>query len=490
MNSDVLVQDDYLKEYDVVVIGAGIIGSMIARELSRFQIRGALIDKEPFPGFGVTKSGMAQIHSTDFCPPGTLKGKLCLDASEKFKRLADQLDLTYKEVDELWLALDPSQIANLEAAKERGEGHGATGYEIIDAKKIRELEPHVTEKAVAALYIRGLGVIHPTEWSFALTENAVQNDIEPHFDTSVLNIQKTEKGKYRVLTSKGSFNTNFIVNAAGLFADEIAWMVQDHHIRLTLRKGSVAIFDKSVSHLVRHMIFGTFSESHSQNVAPTAHGNLILGIHYTKTEDKNDTSVEKEGLGKIIKLGKELVPELSEQDIITTFSGIMAANTMTSNGDFYIQPSEHAPGVIHVIAGAPGLTAAPGIAELVVGMLADAGMDVKDVKGFKEKREEWPRFSTARIDKQEEMIAQNPKYGHIICRCEKVSEGEIAKAIHRGAGNLDAVKHVTRAGMGRCQGGVCEPMVLGFLSKELSTPVGEVTKKGKGSFVTGGVMGK
>jgi glycerol-3-phosphate dehydrogenase len=252
----------------------------------------------------------------------------------------------------------------------------------------------------------------------------------------------------------------------------------------------VAIFDKSVSHLVRHMIFGTFSESHSQNVAPTAHGNLILGIHYTKTEDKNDTSVEKEGLGKIIKLGKELVPELSEQDIITTFSGIMAANTMTSNGDFYIQPSEHAPGVIHVIAGAPGLTAAPGIAELVVGMLADTGMDLKETKGFKEKREEWPRFSTARIDKQEEMIAQNPKYGHIICRCEKVSEEEITKAIHRGAGNLDAVKHVTRAGMGRCQGGVCEPMVLGFLSKELSIPVGEVTKKGKGSFVTGGVMGK
>ncbi len=477
-----------MREYDVVVIGAGIIGSMIARELSRFQIRGALLDKAPFPGFGVTKSGMAQIHSTDFCPPGTLKGRLCLDAPLRFKRLADQLDVTYREVDELWVALEPSQIANIEAARERGEGHGATGYEIIGPERIRELEPHVTKKAVAALYIRGLGVIHPPEWSFALTENAVQNGFQLHLNTAVLGIQKREDESYRVETSNGPFETRFIINAAGLFADEIAWMVQDHHIGLTLRKGSIAILDQSASHLVRHMMFGTFSEGHSQNVAPTAHGNLIVGIHYTKPKNKDDTGVSREGLREIMKLGKELVPALSERDIITSFAGILAGNTMTSNGDFYIAPSEHAPRVIHIIAGAPGLTAAPGIAELVVKMLFDAGMDMAEKKTFQEMRTGWPRFSAAIPENQEAMIASNPRYGHIVCRCERVSEGEVTEAIDRGADTLDAVKHVTRAGMGRCQGGFCGPVVLGLLSKGLAVPRSRVTKKGNGSFVVAGPM--
>jgi len=489
MNKEIPVQEGYFGGYDIVVIGAGIIGSMIARELSKFQIRGALIDKEPFPGFGVTKSGMAQVHSTDFCPPGTLKGRLCLDAPAKFKKLAGLLDVTYREVDELWLALDSSQIANIQAAKERGEGHGATGYEIIGAERIRELEPHVTDKAVSALYIRGLGVIHPTEWSFALTENAAQNGFETHFNTSVLNIQRAEDGQYVIQTSRGLFKTKSIVNAAGLFSDEIAWMVQDDHIHLTLRKGSVAILDKSVSHLVRHMIFGTFSDAHSQNVAPTAHGNLILGIHYTKTENKGDTGVDRAGVKKIMKLATELVPALSERDIITSFAGIMAGNTMTSNGDFYIEPSEHAPGVIHVIAGAPGLTAAPGIAEHVVKMLSDAGRELKEKKAFQEKREGWPQFSAADPDKQEEMIASNPKFGHIVCRCDQVTEGEVTEAIRRGAGNLDAVKHVTRAGMGRCQGGFCGSHVLGLLSSGLEIPPQEVTKKGGRSFVAERAMG-
>jgi glycerol-3-phosphate dehydrogenase len=486
MGRHMATQTSYAGEYDVVVIGAGIIGSMIARELSRFELRVALFDKEPFPGFGVTKAGMSQIHTSDFCPPGTLKGRLCVDAAQRFKKLAQQLDVDCRETDELWLALDSSQIVNLQAAKERAEGHGATGFEIIGPERVRELEPHVTSKAVAALYFRGLAVIYPPELCFALTENAAQNGLQLHLNTTVSNILAAEQGRYIVQTSNGRFKTRYIVNAAGLFADEIARMVQDHHIRLALRKGTMAILDKSVSHLVRHMIYGTFSERHSQNIAPTAHGNLILGIHYTKTEDKCDTSVGPEGIREIMKLGKELVPALSEKDIITSFAGIIAANTMTKDNDFYIAPSEHAPGVIHAIAGAPGLTGAPAIAELVVEILSHAGLVMEEKKAFQAKRSGWPRFATADLREQQEIMATNRKYGHIVCRCERVSEAEIVEAIDRGANTLDAVKHLTRAGMGRCQGGFCGPRVLGLLSEDLGVPATQVTKKGAGSFVIAG----
>jgi len=365
----------YLGDYDVIVIGAGIVGAMIARELSKLKGHFALLDKEPSPGFGVSKASLSQIHLPDFCPPGSLKGRLCRDAPARFKRLASELDVGYREVDELWLALDHSHLSNLKDAKKRGEANGAAGYEIIGPERIRELEPHVTEKAVAALYARGLGVIYTPEWAFALVENAIQNGIHVHLGTAVTAISKVDSSSYVVSTTKGMLRTKYVVNAAGLYVDEIAWMVGDDYIRLSLRKGTVLIFDKFASHLVHHMIFGTFSERHSQDIAPTAHGNLILGIHYVKLNNKSDTKVSREGIFETMKLGKELIPELSERDIINSFSGILADNSITSNGDFYVAPSENAQGVFHVIVGAPGLTASPGIADLVIKMLLDGVLE-------------------------------------------------------------------------------------------------------------------
>ena len=481
----------YLGDYDVTVIGAGIVGSMIARELAGFEGRFALLDKEALPGFGVSKAGLSQIHSTDFCPPGSLKGKLSIDAPSRFKKLSGELDVDFRDVDELWLALEPSHMETLEAAKKRGEAHGETGYEIIGPEKIRELEPHVTRKAVAALYVRGLGVIYTPEWSFALVENAVQNGVHVHLQTSVTDIVKEGDFSYGVHTTKGSLKTKYIINAAGLFADEIARMVGDYGIQLALRRGTMVVFDKSASHLVRHIILGTFSEGHSQDIAPTAHGNLILGIHYEKPEHKGDTGVSREGIRKVMQLGKELVPALSENDIISSFSGILASNNMASNGDFYIAPSGQAPGVIHVLVGPPGLTAAPGIAELVIKMLLDAGMETDEKKGFQKERIGWHRFGSASLAEKHELIASNPKYGHVICRCELVTEAEILEAICRGADTVDAVKNLTRAGMGRCQGGFCGTGVLNLLSDNLGIPPTQVTKKGKGShLVTGYTKGE
>jgi glycerol-3-phosphate dehydrogenase len=468
-------------DYDVIIIGGGIIGAMIARQLSKFQGRFAVLEKAAFPGCGVSKASLSQIHLPDFCPPGSLKGRLCRDAPGRFKKLAAELEVLYREVDELWLALEPAQVSNLEAAKARAESHSAAGFEIIGPQRIRELEPHVTPDAVAGLYAKGLGVIYTPEWNFALIENAVQNGVQLHLQTEVVDIGKTGDGTYRLVTRQGSLTAKYVINAAGLFADEIAAMVGDGHIHLLLRKGTMLIFDKSVSHLARRMIFGSFSESHSQDIAPTAHGNLILGVHYVKTDEKTDTQVSREGIQETLKLGRQLIPALSEKDVITSFAGILANSNMTQDGDFFIAPSEHAQGVIHVMAGAPGLSAAPAIADYVVQLLENAGWRKAQKTDFNPRRRGWSRFETASIEKKQQMIDTDPKYGHVLCRCEQVTEAEIVQSIRRGAHTMDAVKHLTRAGMGRCQGGFCAPFVLKQLANELGIPPTRVTKNGPGS---------
>ena len=468
-------------DFDVIIIGGGIIGAMIARQLSKLRGRFAVLEKETFPGCGVSKASLSQIHLPDFCPPGSLKGRLCHDAPARFKKLAVELDVLYREVDELWLALEPAQVSGLEATKARAESHGATGFEIIGPDRIRELEPHVTPDAVAGLFAKGLGVIYTPEWNFALIENAVENGVQLYLQTKVVGIGEGENDTYRLITNQGTLTSRYVINAAGLFADEVARMVGDGHIQLSMRKGTMLIFDKSVSHLARHMIFGNFSESHSQDIAPTAHGNLILGVHYVKTDNKSDTQVEPEGIQKTLRLGRQLIPALSEKDVITSFAGILANSNMTNDGDFFIAPSEQASGVIHVLVGAPGLSAAPAIADYVIQLLGDAGWQVEEKSDFNSQRQGWPRFASAPMATKMQMIDAEPKYGHVLCRCEHVTEAEILHSIRRGASTMDAVKHLTRAGMGRCQGGFCAPFVLKHLANEMGVSPTQVTKNGPGS---------
>jgi glycerol-3-phosphate dehydrogenase len=471
------------REYNVVIIGAGIIGSAIARELSRYEGKVALLDKEPFPGFGVTKSGISMIHSPLMCPPGTLKEKLCMGATARYKKLAVELKVEFKEVDELFLALDPSHLANLETLWKRGRGYGLEGCEIIAPEEIHRQEPHITPKALSALVVRGLGSIYPPEWAFALSENACENGVHLHFRTPVTGIEKTRDFSYVVHTGKESFKSRFIINVAGLFADDIAAMVGDHGIELTLTKGTMAIFDKSVSHLLRHMVYGTFSGAHSQMMTQTVHGNLMIGLgHFSKPEHKRDTSVTPDKLQEIIRMAKELVPNLPEGEIISTFAGIRSENNRAAKGDFYIAHSPKAPGVIHGLIGSPGLTAAPAIAEQVIKMLGEAGLELIEKRSFRKERKEGPRLFDPSFERRRSMIALTPGYGRMVCRCEQVTEGEIEDAIQRGADTLDGIKHLTRAGMGRCQGGYCSLPVMGLLARQLGVGLEQVTKKGGMSF--------
>jgi len=310
----------------------------------------------------------------------------------------------------------------------------------------------------------------------------VTNGVSFHLQTAVQKIGQCEGSGYLVKTSKGDFKTRFIVNAAGLHADEIASMVGEDDIHLNLTRGTAAVLDKSVSHLIRHMIYGTFSPSHSQVITPTAHGNIILGLGYfTTPETREDTRVSRQGLQEAIAMAKELVPCLSEKDIITTFAGVRSDNNKVPNGDFYISHSRCSPGVIHALIGSPGVTTSPAVADRVIHLLSEAGLRLEPKRSFEGRREGWPRFSTLSLDEKERVISSDSGYGHVVCRCETVTRGEILQAIRRGAHVLDGVKHLTRAGMGRCQGGFCGGRVIRLLSEELKVSPKEITKKARGS---------
>lgn len=469
----------------MIIIGAGIVGSMIARELSRFRGRFALLEKEPATGFGVSKGNVSMLHSPLMFPTGPLRRKLAYKAAERYRKLAGELDLVFREVDEIFVAFDQGQLEKLEACRIGAEKEGLfAGHQMIGPEKLRDLEPHVSDKAIGALYGKGVGGIYAPEWTFALTENAVQNGVSLQLNTPVTGIRKNRDFDFLVTTPGRSYRTGFIVNASGLFVDEIARMAGDEDIRLTLTKGTMAILDKSVSHLARNMIYGTFGKDHSQLITPTAHGNLLLGLGtFTKPEDKTDTRVARESLKEVIQMARGLVPAVSDKDVITAFAGIRSDNTKaTAPGDFFIEHSEHSPGVIHAAIGSPGLTAAPAIAELIVKMLGEAGLPLEEKEDFLEKRNGWARFEPSSHDAREALIAANSRYGHMVCRCEKVTEAEILEAIARGADTMDGVKHLTRAGMGRCQGGFCGISVLNHLAEHHGQPPSSITKKGEGSY--------
>ena len=471
-------------KYDVIIIGAGIVGSMIARELCRYRGRFALLEKEPFSGFGVSKANPCVLHSPVLFPSGPLRTRLAHNAAARYQKLAKELDVTFKGVDEIFLAFDSTQLEKLETARIWAEENRVSaGHVTISSEKIRQIEPNVSQEAIGALYGKGVsGGIYATEWTFALTENAIQNGLDLFLNSPVTAIQRRKDFDYEVITPAGRLQTRYIINAAGLFVDEIATMVGDTDIRLTLTKGTMLILDKSVSHRLHNMIYGTFGKDHSELVTPTAHGNLLVGLGYfTTPAHKSDTAVSRDKLKEVLHMGKKLVPAICGTDVITAFAGIRSENNMAVGGDFYIDHSKTAAGVIHAAVGSPGLTAAPAIAEYLITLLADAGLRLAEKKNFNPNRIGWRRFETATVTEKQRLIESNSRYGHIVCRCEQVSEAEVLEAIRRGADTIDAVKHVTRAGMGRCQGGFCGIPVLNYLAQAQGVVPGQVTKKGAGS---------
>jgi glycerol-3-phosphate dehydrogenase len=467
---------------DMVIIGAGITGCSIARELSRYDLNITVVEKEEDVACGTSKANSAIVHAGFDAAPGTWKAKLNVEGNKLYPALCEELDVPLVMNGSLVVAVTEEEEKALEELLERGKINGVKYLSIIGKDELHAMEPNLSPNARAALNAPTGGLVCPYELTIALAENANQNGVKFLLNAPVIDIEVLEDSSFLVKTPKGSIRSKYVINAAGLFADEISKMAGAEEYSITPRKGEYLIFDKHFGNLVSKAIFPTPTKiSKGILVCPTVDGNIFIGPNSNNIEDKNDTSVNPPGIKEIIEGGKKLVPDLPLKNIITSFAGLRA---VSNTNDFIIEASKKVRGFINVGGiQSPGLTSAPAIAIMVREILQEQGVTLKEKPDFIPQRPKKVRFRELDNKERSKLIEQNPAFGHVICRCETVTEAEIIDAIKRpvGARSIDAVKRRTRAGMGRCQGGFCSPRVLEIIARELGIDPLEITKKGPDS---------
>ena len=469
-------------KYDIAVVGAGVIGSLIARELSRYNLRIALVEKCNDMAMGTSKANSAIVHAGFDAKPGTLKAKLNVEGTSLMPGLCKQLSVPFNPVGSLVVAFSEEETETLNELLERGKTNGVPGLEIYNAKKLREIEPNISNEAKAALWAPSAGIVCPYELTIAAVENAVVNGTEFIRNFEVNSI-KYVNNAFIISDGKNELTAEYIINAAGVYCDEIASLIGDDSIHTTPRKGEYMLCDKSVGKLANHTIFQCPSKmGKGILVTPTVDGNLLLGPSALDIEDKNDVSTTADTLSDVLEIAKKSVPVLTSREVITSFAGLRAH---CDRNDFIIEPSEKNDKFINV-AGieSPGLSSAPAIALYVRNIILNK-IDLTEKDNFIEERKEPVRFRHMTNDERKALIEKNPAYGRIICRCETITEGEILDAIHAPAGarDVDGVKRRTRAGMGRCQGGFCGSKVVELLARELGVEINEITKCGGNSKI-------
>ncbi len=470
------------KNFDVIIIGAGTSGGMAARALSRYQLNIAIIEKTADAGGGTSKANSGIVHGGYDAKPGTLKARLNRQGTEMMETVCRQLDVNYKKNGSMVVAFDSDDMAALKELYDRGIENGIPGLSIIDHVKAKNLEHNLSDDVVGALLCESSGIVNPYELAVGAVENAVMNGASVFFDTEVTGI-KPEKDSITVITDKGEFSARYLVNAAGVYGGAVAAMFGET-VKITPRKGEYLLYDQAVSNVVSHTIFQTPSKmGKGILVTPTVEGNMLLGPTSENIEDKDDFSTTRSGLKSVLDIAKKSVPDLTLSGVITSFAGLRA---VPEGGDFVIRPSETDGRIIDCIGiESPGLSSSPAIGEYVLALLQDAGLKAPLNEAYQPNNEKRLRFSQLSDEERAKAIAENPKYGHIVCRCETVTEGEIIDAIHRPAGatTVDGVKHRTRAGAGRCHGGFCSPVVMEILSRELGIPMEEIRRTDNGSWI-------
>ena len=469
--------------YDVAIIGAGVVGGMIARSLAKYDISLCILEKENDVAMGATRANSAIVHAGFDAKEGSLKAKLNVKGSEMMEKVAGELGVKYQKNEALVVGFE-NERAEVEDLYKRGVKNGVKGLRVVEKDELFKLEPNLNKDLSCALLATTSAIICPYELTIAAIGNAMDNGAELLLNFKVSDVKK-DADTFTVIAEDGrEIKAKYIINAAGLYSDEIAKMTGDCDFTITPRRGEYMLLDKECGEFTQRTIFHTPSKmGKGILVSPTVDGNLLVGPTAVNIEDKEDNSTTAEGFATLREKAAENVDGAPLFKVITSFCGLRAVG---STGDFIIKSHE---GVV-TLAGieSPGLSSAPAIAEYVEELLKNDGFDAPHKESFDPTRKPAHYFRELSIDEKNELIKKNPLYGKIVCRCEGITEGEIVEAIHKnpGARDLDGVKRRTRSGMGRCQGGCCSPTIVEILSRELGVPYESITKFGKGSVINYG----
>lgn len=472
--------------YDVAIIGAGVVGALIARELSRYQLKICILEKENDVAMGATKANSAIVHAGFDAKEGSLKARLNVKGNKMMPQIAEELGVKYENNGSIVIGFSERDREVLKELKLRGEKNGVCGLRIVEKEELKSLEENLSDDVLCALFAPTGGIICPYELCIAAVGNAMDNGAELHRNFNVTQIEKTPNG-YEIFSDDKSVLSKIIINAAGMYADKIAEMAGDNSFKITPRRGEYILLDKECGILVHHTIFRTPSEmGKGILITPTVDGNLLTGPTATDITDRDDKKTTAEGFSKIIKEARENVVNVPFNKTITSFCGLRAVG---DTGDFII----NAKGNFINVAGieSPGLSASPAIALYVKEMLSEM-IELNKKENYNPKRKPAHAFREASISQKNEIISKDKAFGRIICRCEGITEGEIIEAIRTNPKprDLDGVKRRTRAQMGRCQGGFCTPYIIELLSRELNIPCEEITKSGGESKMLSGRTGE
>ena len=476
-----------MNKTDVVIIGAGAVGCAIAHELSKYNVKVTVVEKNEDVGGCASKSNSAIIHTGYDAAPGTLESQLVVAANPMYDDLCKDLDIPFKRIGAILPAVTDEQFERLPEIKEKAFRNHVYDVEFKTGKELLEMEPELNPEVKGGLYIPRESIIDPFIFVQALAENAAENGVEFVLNAKVTDI-KTENGKIKsVVTTKGEIETKYVINSAGLYCDEIAEMVGKADYKVVARKGQFYILDKNTSCQVEHIILPIPTKvTKGKLMCPTIHGNMLVGPTAEDQPSKVDKCTSSEGLESIANDVRNMIPNVNLRETITQYSGLRPnRNPEGLHFDMY----DDLEGYVNLSGvRSTGLTLSLSMGEYVVQQMLYHGADFKLRSDYKSKRKGIVKFSEQTKEVQNELIKENPLYGNVICRCETVTEAEIVDAIHRpvGARSVDAIKRRVRAGMGRCQGGFCGPKVIEILARELGVSTDEINKNIDGSYMVTG----